>query len=267
MDMMTNDFARLHPDAFARVLLDATPAEITAMCNALPPATAAGVAARLPATVLGDMLNSGAIQPALWLGAGSTDDAIELLGRIPEERRLALVNGLPDRTRRRRLQQFLNYPPHSIGALASDSMLRFRQHTPIGDVLAELRRAPVAEQPAVVLDDASHYLGVLATWRMLTADPLVGEAGDYVITVEPMRPEVPLESAGRARPWRDHNWLPIVDHSQHVLGWVSRARMLENIDESDELSPASAPLIDLADAMFRVEADLLGNLIAAPVGN
>lgn len=226
IDPLMADFATRFPDSFARVLSRASANDVSRALGQLPPRIKASIVARLPGAQVTQLLNSGKHTPELWLADASFDDAVMLLSRLPRERRLAMVNSLRDSKRRQRLLRHQQYPAHSVGALVGDILLRIRLDASAKDVAHELREIG-GDDPVtiVVVDSDGCYAGLLNLWRLLARDRPVGKVRDYVRTVAPISPETPIPSAVRNEGWFDHDWLPVVDQKQRVLGAVSRARL------------------------------------------
>ncbi len=263
-DFLNEEFARKFPEAFAKLLMRGATTDIAGILDGLAPAVAASVAARLPVRVINALLSGGVAQPETWLSAAAFDDAVVLLGPLPRERCLTLINGLQNRTLRHRLLQFINYPTHSVGALVSDTVVGIQADLPVADVLAELRALDEGHvPPVVVIDDHGHYVGVLDIWRLLIRQPQLGCAADYAASVTPLRPEAPIASAAQAAQWGSHTWLPVVDHEQRVLGTVSRQRLVHSIGAAAEAAPVlQESIADLGMQLLRVLSDLLDRVLS-----
>ncbi|MBT8079267.1 MAG: hypothetical protein KJO31_11880 [Gammaproteobacteria bacterium] len=226
IDPLSLDFATRFPDSFARVLGRGDSEESSRIIESLPAARKAGIISRLPAARILQLVDSGQHQPAQWLADAPFDEAVNLLSRMPRERRLALVESITDRGRRRRLMQHQRYPSHSVGALVGDIPLRFSSNSLAADVLAELREADADEPgPLVVVDETGRYQGMLDRWHLLMSNPPTGIVGDYVIGLKAVRPEVPIAEVAKDEVWHTRNWLPVVDHRQRILGGVSREKV------------------------------------------
>jgi Mg/Co/Ni transporter MgtE len=226
LDPLEADFASKYPDSFARVLGRASSDDISTVLNKLPPAVKASIVARLPGSLMNQLLDSGKHTPVQWLADASFDDAVTFLSRIPRERRLALVNSLGDRQLRQRLLRHEQYPTHSVGALVSDVLLRISLDANAADVVHELREMEGDDPVAmVVVDSDGRYSGLLNLWRLLASDLPVGKIRDYIREIEAIYPETPIASAVQNEAWLKYNWLPVVDQKQRVLGGVSRAKL------------------------------------------
>ncbi len=247
IDPLSLDFAIRHPDSFARILARGDAEESVRVLESLPAARKAAIIARLPASRIAQLLESDAYSPAEWLVDAPFDDAVNLLSRIPRERRLALVNSLTDRERRRQLLRHQQYPTHSIGALVGDIPMRISADSLAADVQAELRELDAEDPgPLVVVDADGRFMGVLDRWRLLAGNPPAGHVKDYLIEVRAVHPETPIASVATNEDWHTRNWLPVVDHRQRVLGGVSRARVFRAASEhSVQARRASDVVFDL----------------------
>ena len=226
-DPISADFARRHPDSFARLLAHAESSEVDGILADLPPATGAAVAARLPANSLAELLDKSEGVAGQWLADARFDDAVTLLSRLPRERRLVLVNALSDRERRQQLLRHQQYPGHSVGSLVGDVPLRFNAEEPVAEALAEIWEIGGDDPgPLVVVDRQGRYLGVLNVWRLLSRKRPTGVVGDYVNRVSPLFPETSIANAANDAGWDRHSWLPVIDSRRRVLGAVSRASLM-----------------------------------------
>lgn len=264
VDPLSADFARRFPDSFARVLGRGDAKEVSRVLEKLPPGIKASIVARLPASRLEPLLSSRRHAPEQWLVDAPFDDAITLLSRIPRERRLALVNSLSDRDRRRRLLRHQQYPAHSVGALVSDVPLRISTDSPAADVLRELRGLEGDDPgPLVVIDAEGRYLGLLDRWRLMAQHSPVGTARDFVRKVSPIYPEMSIASVAQNPDWHTHNWLPVVDHGRRILGGVSRARVFGAAGvQKSKVGSASDVMIDLMTDLVYVLGALLDRVLA-----
>jgi Mg/Co/Ni transporter MgtE len=263
IDPLSADFARQFPDAFARILARGVPDEVFAVLKRIPAGSAASIVGRLPPSRVAALLALRGAAPGQWLADASFDDAVTLLGRIPRERCLALVNSLEDREHRQRLLRYLKYPAHSVGALVSDVLVRFSEDMPAADVLAEIRRHESDKpRPLVVQHTDGRYLGVLDAWNLLIREAPAGPIRDFVTLSPRLHPETSLGSALRDPNWHKHSWMPVVDQQDRVLGGVSRKNLFQAADRHAGQSPQGHDLFtDLAAEMVGVLGELLDRLL------
>jgi len=266
-DLLARDFAARHPDAFSRVLGRGEAGEIDEVLDALPAEQVAAIVSRLPARRVEEVFASARHNPARWLAAAPFDDAVQLLSRIPRERRLALVNSLADRDRRRRLLRHQQFPAHSVGSLVSDIPMRLDAAEMASDVLAELRELEADDPgPLVVVDDDGRYLGVLDRWRLLIRNPPPGLVADYLIDIKPLRPETPAATAATDDAWMSRNWLPVVDQQQHVLGSLHREKLMRaaGVNAAAHAVPGDT-LLSLLDDLVHAAGAVLERLLAREI--
>jgi Mg/Co/Ni transporter MgtE len=258
-EQLNTDFARKHPDAFARTLGRGEPAEIAEVLRSLPAAVSASIASRLPASRMSAILATGDNIEARWLADAPLDDAKTLLSRIPRENSLTLVNSLTDGSRRRKLLQHLNYPAHSVGALVADVPVRFTSDSRAADVLAELRQIETGFPGliAIVRPDG-RFLGALDLWALLVSATPSGTIRDFTVPTPTIHPETSLMSAVQDPDWHSHSWMPVVDHEERLLGSVSRASLFATVLRPEE---RARPTMDLFASLTTDVIHLFGELI------
>lgn len=256
---LTLDFARKHPDDFARILGRGETREIADVLLSLPAATAASIASRLSASRVRAILAAETRVENDWLRAASLDDAKTLLSRMPREHSLTMVNAIEDRNRRRKLQQHLNYPAHSVGALVTDVPLRFSSAASADDVLAELRKLQSEDPPLVaILEADGRYLGTLDAWGLLLHKKSGKDLRALVIRTPSLHPETSLTSAAGDPGWKHNHWLPVIDHEQKLLGAITRASLFSAIENPQAGNAASGHLVEeLVSDLMRLLGDVL----------
>lgn len=253
-DALSTDFARRHPDAFARTLSRGTMNEIAEVLKSLPPAISASIAARLPSSRISGLLASGDSAEVTWLVEASFDDAKALLSRIPREYSLALVNSISDKGRRRKLLQYLNYPAHSVGALVAEVALRFTSNTPAIEVLKEMQSIETGFPGLVaIVQPDGRFLGALDIWALLVTHAPNGHIKDFTVATPSLHPETSMMSAAADRDWHNHSCLPVIDQEKHLLGCVTRERLFTTIEQRNEqTSPASDIFLTLFSDLIRL---------------
>lgn len=263
IDPLSLDFATRHPDSFGRIIGRGEAEESSEILEKLPPQIKASIISRLPAARIEQLLNSGRHDPEEWLVDAPFDDALNLLSRIPRDRRLAVVNSLGDRGRRQRLLRHQQYPAHCAGSITRDIRMRISADALAADVLTELRDLQGEDPgPLVVVDADGAYLGVVDRWRLIIGDPPVGRVRDYAIDVRPIRPETPIASVAQNEDWHVRNWLPVVDHRKRVLGGVSRATVFRATrQQADSKRGLGDLFVDLAADLVYVLGSLVERII------
>lgn len=264
IDPFSIEFARDMPDAFARTCARGEPAEISQVLDSLPDSLAASIAARLPLSRMQALLAAGLARPEVWLAAASFDDATALMGMLPRDQCVALVNGLADRDRRRKIRQYLNYPARSVGALASDEMLRIADDLSIADLRQELHALEDTRfEQAIIVETEGKYFGVLNLWRMTVEDSDNRPVRHCADRVPSLNPEASVFNAVKAEAWAEHAWLPVVDHENRVLGVASRSRVFAALGATrEEASIIHDSITGLGEQYLGVMSEFLGWLLA-----
>lgn len=245
-DSLTAEFAQRHADKFARILGRGESEEINSVLDALPASVAASIVTRLAAARIHEIVASRKDKLDRWLTAAQLPDAVSLLSRLPREQCLTLVNSLKDRERRKRLLQYLQFPAHSVGALVTDLPVRVTTDTPASEFLAELRALQDGRaRRVVVMHPDGRYCGLLDLWRLLSRDPAVGPIEDYTLPAPAIYPETSQATSVQDPSWHDHNWLPVVDHQQRILGGISRSSLFKAAEQHAQQGGANGDLLSI----------------------
>lgn len=221
-DPLLVDFAARHPDSFARVLAQSSFADIDQILDSLPAERVAGILARLPGKAIDRMVASGQTAPVNWLQQAPFEDAVALLSRMPRQQRIGLIEGIAEADRRTQLMRLQRYPVNSLGSLVGDIPPLIDAQTPVARALVSLRQhGDKAPRMVVVVNGEGHYLGVLDHWRLVLEAPTGGVAGDFLVSLKPLPPDMLIRKAVREKVVLGGTDWPIVDHRKRVLGIVS----------------------------------------------
>ena len=258
---LDEDYAYQFPGDFAHELRSGDVPEVAAVLTDLPAAIAAGVAAHLPANLLVELCQPGYRElMQRMLEAASLNGAIALLVKLPRQRVLTLVNQLPNAKRRGRLLQYLNYPPHSVGAVVSHEPVVVREDATLLELKDALAERGVVEDPEViVVTEAGGYAGVVNPWRLLGADANTLHAAQAIQTPEPLRAATSLGNALGDAQWDRRAWLPVVDHNGRVVGACRRWMLSE--PSSLAAQPRGGPVAQVAVAGMGVLGQMLETLL------
>lgn len=256
-------YARRFPSEVASHLARLGSDETSQTLEELPDEVAAAVVARLPHGV-GMRFLSGqeAESIAAWIDAARLDDALAMLLQVDTERRAHILDAVPGRRVRRSLRRLLVFPPDAVGATLDPAATRLDAALPLGEAVELLRSdEPESEQVIWLIDGEGKYLGRLDTSRALAARSDRSRLRDFLVHVKPLRAETTLAGARNHDEWLEHAQLPVIDELGHLLGSISRARLMAKLNETHGSDPGLADGVsELARQYFRIMGVCLGDL-------
>jgi Mg/Co/Ni transporter MgtE len=256
-------YTREFPGEVAAFLATLGDEAVTETLNDLPAEHAAALVARLPhGHAVRVLVARDDEHVAGWLNAASVDHALALLLHLDDVRRTSVLALLPDRRTRRTLRRLLNYPQTAVGALVDPTATRLNAAMAVVEAIAILRvDNPASEQSIWLVNDDGGYVGRLDLCRVLVAPSARLRLDELLIPVRPLRADITLLNARDFSEWQKYLELPVVDHLDHMLGTLSRARLLSALAAG---RPARNGLIpgasELTQQYFRVLGICLGDL-------
>jgi Mg/Co/Ni transporter MgtE len=169
-------------------------------------------------------------EAARVLASMAPDDAADLIMDIDQERRLRVLEAMPER-QRRKLRLLLSYNPETAGGLMSPDFLCVNESRPVAEVLDEIRRSESAPELLSVVfactDDGS-VTGSASVVSLLRADPAATLAS--VARPIPAHVHPDWDLGATVRKMSDFNLMaaPVMDREhRHVLGVVTVDDVLE----------------------------------------
>ncbi len=112
-------------------------------------------------------------EAARLLSSMAPDDAADLITEVDQERRLPILNLLPE-PQQRKVRSLLSYNPETAGGLMSPDFLACRPACAIAEVLDAVRAStapPEALNVVFAVDGEGHLVGSASTVRLVQADP------------------------------------------------------------------------------------------------
>jgi CBS domain-containing protein len=166
---------------------------------------------------------------AALLARMAPDDAADLLMDLDQERRLPILEALPER-QHEKVRALLSYNPETAGGLMSPDFLSLAEQTTVTEALEAVRKSDVAPEAltTVFLTDADGRLsGAAAIVRLLKSAPestlrAVGEAHPVAL-----RAEEDVHAIVRKMSDFNLSATPVVDADHHILGVVTVDDVLE----------------------------------------
>ncbi|RLQ22069.1 hypothetical protein DWB85_09020 [Seongchinamella sediminis] len=223
-DQLLLQFAAEKPDDMAALLTSHDLAELQALVESLPLATAAGLMACLSSWQLMGLLRT--LDPALvgrLLLIAQGDDAVTLASHLHESRYSAVLETVPKR-QRRPLCELLEFPTHSVASLVTKEFIRVTEATSCGDFYEQLSvNTDTSPRTVLVIDEAGKYLGLLGLQAVIARKNRGLPVGEVADPVEALNGFTNVRTAVSARQWLHYPELPVVDGRHRVIGVVSRA--------------------------------------------
>jgi Mg/Co/Ni transporter MgtE len=256
-------YARQHPGELAAWLAARGPEAMAEALDGLPADAVAPLLARLPQGPLDRVLAEHDDEHVIrWLNAANADHALTLLLHVEAPRRSRVLAELSSGRKRRTLERLLIYPRGTVGALVNPAALRLEVTTPLAEAVTLLRAdTPEPDTPVWLVDSAGFYQGLLDLGGALIAESESLTLRSFLVPVKALRAETGLLDARRVREWLAHSELPVVDHRNHLLGTLSRARLMAALKSSPGPDTGIADgLGELTRQYFRVLGTCLGDL-------
>lgn len=256
-------FAREYPGELAACAATQGSDAVARALEGLPPASAAAVVAGLPhghaVRVLGGQDDA---RVGEWLNAASVDHALSLLLHVDEGRRTAILDHLSNRRMRRTLERLVVYPSETVGALVNPSAMRLNASLPLSEAIVILQADESGpEQSIWLVDDDGLYLGLLDLSSVLVARSDTLKLHEFLVPVRALRAETALAAARDFDEWQAHPELPVVDDLDHLLGSISRGRLMAALAGTRMTNRGLVDDVgELVRQYFRVMGICLGNL-------
>jgi Mg/Co/Ni transporter MgtE len=165
---------------------------------------------------------------------------------------------------REAIRRVLIYPVTTVGALTDPSAVFLRTDMPLSEAIAALREDRRGAERAVwLVNDSGAFTGQLDLQQALVAHSDRQPLGDWCIALRPLRAESTLTAARDVPEWLKYAELPVVDHQDHLLGTVSRERLMHALGSMEVGGPGLVEDVgDLVRQYFHVMGTVLGDLFS-----
>ena len=233
-------FMRAHPAQAARVL------------EAVPPADAAALLARVPARlggpVLGAMLPTAAARALgglqdehslALLGELGTQFVVAVLRHVAEPRRARLIAGLPTASALAS-QLLLGYMEDAVGAWTDPDVLALPGTTRAADALERVRHMQGIVQRAFVTSAEGRLEGWVPLPALLRAPAGAGLASIMSRPEAVLAAHTPLAGAVAHPGWERSSMLPVVESGERLLGVLTRDALARALRRVSRPAPAAA---------------------------
>jgi Mg/Co/Ni transporter MgtE len=165
---------------------------------------------------------------AAMLGRMEADDAADLVGELPEDRRDEVIRLLP-LVQRRKLRALIGYDPATAGGLMSPEFVCVYSQASPGEALERVRGSRSSAEALAwvfVMNTHKRLTGAVALVDLLRADPTL-PVGEIAEAPRRVRPDADLEEGARLMPDFDLTVIPVVDEHDRLLGVITVDDVLE----------------------------------------
>jgi CBS domain-containing protein len=168
-------------------------------------------------------------EAARLLATMAPDDAADLIADLDQDRRLAVLEALPQPTQAK-VRSLLSYNPETAGGLMSPEFLALPGDTLVSDALEEIRRSAVAPEALGVIytvDEEGKLTGTASVVRLLKS-PSAARIGE-VADLDPVAVHPDADLHAIVRKMSDFNLAaaPVIDDDHHMIGVVTVDDVLE----------------------------------------
>lgn len=233
-DALVASLEEMHPRDIAETLRDYDIDRIRAALRRLPDEISAEVLREMPEDTQVALFESMRLHRVSdILGEMFTDDAVDILGQIGEERLAAIVARL-DPEQAREIKTLLAYPEDTAGGLMRSEYVSVPEDITLREATEALRREETDSEGLhyiYVLDDQRHLRGVLPVrellfkpGHLLVRDVMIDEVRSVSVHADQE------EIANLFRNYR-YSALPVVDDFQRLSGVVTVDDVLGVLEE------------------------------------
>ena len=159
------------------------------------------------------MRNRSNEEAARLLASMAPDDAADLITEVDQDRRLPILNLLPE-PQQRKIRSLLSYNPETAGGLMSPDFLSMPAGSTIAGVLEAVRTNSAPPETLNVVfgvDEEGHLVGSASTVRLVQADPSSQLAS--ILEPEPVHMHPDWDLGAIVRTMSDFNLIvvPVLD--------------------------------------------------------
>lgn len=261
------DISTTHPQAVARYLEEFSPASASSFIDAVPDVLSRQILeTMLPyhaAKCIGCLPVAAA---ARYVGALEARFAASILRHTNEPTREAVIAAMP-RTSAARISVLLRYPLSVIGAWLNPTILVLPMDCRVADAKERLTADGFADYHRIYVVDANRRLkGFVRLIRLLQGDD-TRQLGEYLENLPPpLRANTTLEMALDEPNWRSHDYLPVVDRHEILIGVLRYAELRAAVSKP-KMQAVNGDLpgtfLDLAETCYLGLADVMNSSLSS----
>lgn len=157
-----------------------------------------------------------------------SDDAADLIGALPDERRESVLDKLPSASNRR-MRALLGYDPATAGGLMSPDFACVYEQASVSEALERVRAATISADSLAwifVINSRKRLTGALALADLVRSDP-VSLMGDVAELPQRLRADADLEEVSRLMTDYDLTVVAVTDAEERLVGVITVDDVLE----------------------------------------
>lgn len=166
---------------------------------------------------------------AQLLARMAPDDAADLVAELAEERREAVIEGLPT-GQRRKVRALLGFDPAEAGGLMSPDFVSVYRQATVADALERVRRSKLADEDLAtiwVMDAHHRFVGAVALASLIRAEADAGVVDLEISYLPHLSPEADFEEIARLMADYNLTAAAVVDAEGRMIGVVTVDDVLE----------------------------------------
>ncbi len=238
MGALSIKYAEQFPELFALEINGYSVNEAADVLNTLPDKSILAVMTHLESAQLHGIVAGNLLSSDQLFAESTLDQASVLLTRLPKELARQLVDSVANKSKRRELGRYLNYPAHSVGAVVSKPTLQYRSTDLVSAVIGDLAKREDRSEPSILVVDAeSKYLGVLETWQLFRAMNTNLAVAGLINEVEPLLAEIDHSTAMLNELWTTRSWIPVIDYQRRLIGICRQGHLAQEYQQLEPPPP------------------------------
>lgn len=261
------DISTTHPQAVARYLEEYSPTSASSFIDAIPDLLSKQILeSMLPYHAAKCMDNLPVHSAARYVGALEARFAASILRHTNEPTREAVIAAMP-RTSAARVSVLLRYRLSVIGAWLNPTILVLPLDCRIADAKERLLADGFADYHRIYVVDANRRLkGFVRMIRLMQGDN-ARQLSEFLESLPtPLRANATLEMALDDPNWRNHDYLPVLDRQENLIGILRYADLRAAVSKP-KLQALNGDLpgtfLDLAETCYLGLADVMNSSLSS----
>ena len=285
MDFLRNVLSEMHPADIAEVLHEVSMEEAKSLYRLLEEEHSADVLMELDEDVREKFLaalSSKEIAEQV-IDNIETDDAVDLLGELPEEKQTEVIRHIEDPEQASELVQLLNYDGDTAGALMGTELVKVNVDWTVTRAVREMRKQGEAVDDVFtvyVVDEKETLLGSLSFKKLFfSASSMQNHIRDLFVKkdLRSVTPETEADEVVRIMKKYDLVVLPVVNEGGRLMGRITIDDVVDYMEEEAQedyaLASGISQKVDSDDNVFTLTRarlpwlliGLLGGILVAQV--